>query len=79
MLQAKLQRTLFNAPFERIRLEKSAGRISGEFIYLYPPGIPIVTPGEMITGAVIGTIHWWLSDGLHVSGVYEERGVRILC
>ena len=48
-------------------------------IYLYPPGIPIVTPGEMITGAVIGTIHWWLSDGLHVSGVYEERDVRIIC
>ena len=61
------------------RLDDAAGEIAADYIYLYPPGIPIVTPGEMITGAVIGTIHWWLSDGLHVSGVYEERDVRIIC
>ena len=61
------------------RLDDAAGKIAADYIYLYPPGIPIVTPGEMITGAVIGTIHWWLSDGLHVSGVYEERDVRIIC
>lgn len=37
-----------NASVEKLRLEESVGRISGEFIYLYPPGIPLVVPGEPI-------------------------------
>ena len=69
----------FFAEKEAVPLRFSIGRVCAEFVMCYPPGIPIVTPGEMITGAVIGTIHWWLSDGLHVSGVYEERDVRIIC
>ena len=34
-----------NLPSESLLLEQCEGRISAEFIYLYPPGIPIVTPG----------------------------------
>lgn len=33
---------------ERLRLQDCAGRIAGEYVYLYPPGIPLVVPGERI-------------------------------
>ena len=41
---------------ERCTLEESIGRISVEFAYLYPPGIPLVVPGEQITGLLIKNI-----------------------
>ncbi|MDP3386469.1 MAG: aminotransferase class I/II-fold pyridoxal phosphate-dependent enzyme [Eubacteriales bacterium] len=46
-------RDAFYSETERIKLKESAGRISCESIMAYPPGIPIVTPGEAITGEVI--------------------------
>ena len=67
----------FNAPFERIRLEKSAGRISGEFIYLYPPGIPIITPGECMTEEIIRQVLYDRDIGLPVQGM-EDHTVRYL-
>jgi arginine decarboxylase len=36
-----------------VRLEEAAGCVSGESIMVYPPGIPLVTPGEMITEEIV--------------------------
>ena len=44
------------AESEVCRLEESVGRISAEFGYLYPPGIPLIVPGEQITGQFIRNI-----------------------
>lgn len=60
-------------------LEESDGRAAADYIYLYPPGIPLVTPGEIITERVIAVIQRWLEHGLHVSGVQEGRMVRVIC
>ena len=43
----------FYAEQEAVKLEKSSGRICGEFVMCYPPGIPILAPGEMITDEII--------------------------
>ena len=67
----------FNAPLERIRLEESAGRISGEFIYLYPPGIPIITPGERMTEEIIHQVLYDRDIGLPVQGM-EDQEIRYL-
>lgn len=42
-----------NAPQERILLTESAGYLSGEYIYLYPPGIPLVVPGERVNERIL--------------------------
>lgn len=34
-------------------LSKSAGNVCGEFVMCYPPGIPILAPGELITDEII--------------------------
>ena len=62
-----------NASLERVRLEKSAGRISGEFIYLYPPGIPIITPGERMTEAIICQVVYDRKIGLPVQGMEDKN------
>ncbi len=38
---------------ELIPIRETAGRICGEFVMCYPPGIPILAPGEMITQEII--------------------------
>lgn len=44
------------------------GRISAEFIYLYPPGIPLLVPGERITDSIIKIMKNFLESGLKLSG-----------
>ena len=39
---------VFESEIEEIPITDSKNRISAEFCYLYPPGIPIITPGELI-------------------------------
>ena len=43
----------FYAEKELVPIRETAGRICGEFVMCYPPGIPILAPGEMITKEII--------------------------
>ena len=49
-----------------VGLEDSAGCISGEFVYIYPPGIPIVAPGEWISRPILEVILEYRDKGLPV-------------
>lgn len=42
--------------------------ISGEYIYLYPPGSPIITPGERITNEIHERIEGYRMQGLNIQG-----------
>ncbi len=53
---------------ERTRRCELAGRISGEFVYLYPPGIPIIAPGERFCPETVAAIESYLRQGLPVQG-----------
>ncbi len=44
------------------------GKISGEYIYLYPPGSPILTPGEIISKEKCEEILCYIKRGLNVQG-----------
>ncbi len=41
--------TVLEAPFESIPLTAAAGRTAAEYVWAYPPGIPLLIPGEVIT------------------------------
>lgn len=47
------------------------GRISGEFIMVYPPGIPILAPGEEITQQVIEYTEYAKEKGCLVMGTED--------
>jgi arginine/lysine/ornithine decarboxylase len=46
-------RDAFFAPVEQVPLERAVGRIAAELISPYPPGVPAIAPGEVITSAVL--------------------------
>lgn len=58
-------------------LSECAGRYAGEFINLYPPGIPLAVPGERLTESLVRDIFRWLKEGLNVQGL-ERRGGETL-
>ena len=55
-------RDAFYAPKTNIPWRDAANKIAGQFILRYPPGIPIVVPGERITDEIV---QLWLAAGGH--------------
>ena len=45
-----------DADTERTAFQDTVGKVSAEFVYLYPPGIPIIAPGEVFTDAIVEKI-----------------------
>lgn len=66
-----------DADWEEVDLEESAGRVSTEFAYLYPPGIPCIVPGEKVTKELIEKIESWKQQGLEVQGLIDYRAQKI--
>ena len=61
----------------RYRLEESIGKISGEFAYLYPPGIPVIVPGELITGHFVRNMRRYMAQGLDLQGLSDSTNETI--
>ncbi|RXZ77066.1 aminotransferase class I/II-fold pyridoxal phosphate-dependent enzyme [Paenibacillaceae bacterium] len=70
-------RDAFYAETEVIPFKESAGRIIAEFIYVYPPGIPILLPGEVISQSNIDYIIDHVEVGLPVKGP-EDRSIQFV-
>ena len=67
----------FYAEKEFIPIRETAGRICGEFVMCYPPGIPILAPGEMITDEVIEHILYSKEKGCSMQG-FEDSNLEYL-
>jgi len=59
---------------ETIKLSESEGRMSAEIVTPYPPGIPILIPGEEITAGIIEYIRAIPVMGGTVRGIGKENG-----
>lgn len=68
-------RDAFYGDTEVIPFRESADRIIAEFIYVYPPGIPILLPGEVISQENIDYIINHVEVGLPVKGP-EDRSIE---
>ncbi len=60
-------------PGEEIDLVAAAGRIAGDYVYLYPPGIPLLVPGERIDAGTIANIRECQKKNLNIKGVLNDR------
>jgi arginine decarboxylase len=65
-------RDAFYAETETVPLVEAAGRIIAEFIFVYPPGIPILLPGEVISNDSIEYILDHLNVGLPIQGPEDK-------
>ncbi|WP_027084163.1 aminotransferase class I/II-fold pyridoxal phosphate-dependent enzyme [Cohnella panacarvi] len=70
-------RDAFYGETELVPFRESAGRIIAEFIYVYPPGIPILLPGEVISQENIDYIVDHIEVGLPVKGP-EDRTIEFV-
>ncbi len=66
-----------NAPFKEVLLSNSEGFISGEYVYLYPPGIPLLVPGERIEKKLLTQIISCQKQGLSLQGLIDYSGNTI--
>ena len=61
-----------------VRLEEAAGKVSADYIYLYPPGIPMIVPGEIFTEPMIQIVRQCQEAGLDVEGLPETDTINIV-
>ena len=57
-------RDAFFSRFEDVKAEDAVGRIAAEQITPYPPGIPVILPGERINQAVLDYLSTGLDAGM---------------
>lgn len=63
----------FYAEKESLPLRQTVGRVCSEFVMCYPPGIPILAPGEMITGDILDYILYAKEKGCNMTGPEDEQ------
>lgn len=63
----------FYADKESIKIEESENRVCGEFVMCYPPGIPILAPGERITREILDYIKYAKDKGCSLTGTEDEK------
>lgn len=63
----------FYAPKESVPLLKAEGRVCSEFVMCYPPGIPILAPGEAITGNILEYIRYAKEKGCSMTGTEDPQ------
>lgn len=61
----------FYAEKESLPIEKTLGRVCSEFVMCYPPGIPILAPGERITGDILEYIKYAGEKGCSLTGTED--------
>ncbi|MGL6064348.1 MAG: aminotransferase class I/II-fold pyridoxal phosphate-dependent enzyme [Fusobacteriaceae bacterium] len=73
----QIPREAFYSDKNTVLFEDSEGKISGEMIMAYPPGIPIIVPGERITRETIDYIRDLKNAKLHIQGMEDPDLVNI--
>lgn len=68
---AETPRTAFYSPKKSLPLEEAAGHVCTEFVMCYPPGIPILAPGELITRDIIEYIRYAKEKGCSMTGTED--------
>lgn len=63
---------------EAVELKNATGRIVSDYIYLYPPGIPLLAPGERITEKAVRDICLCLESGFTVHGLLPDEQAAVM-
>ena len=63
-----------------MKFKESAGRVCAEVITPYPPGIPVISPGEEITEGIIAYLDLEKKAGVRMQGPYDSelRQIRVV-
>lgn len=67
----------YGRPYAEVEFDDAEGKAAAEFVNLYPPGIPILVPGEIVSRQIIETVCLYLKNGYIVQGIYENK-IKVL-
>lgn len=67
----------FYADKTSLKIEESAGHVCTEFVMCYPPGIPILAPGEEVTSEIIDYIQYAKAKGCFLTGAEDMETDRL--
>lgn len=70
-------RKAFYADKRSLALDEAAGHVCSEFVMCYPPGIPILAPGELITPEIIEYIKYAKEKGCQMTGTEDINIERL--
>jgi arginine/lysine/ornithine decarboxylase len=70
-------RAAYYSSKRKVKLRDAAGSISSEMASPYPPGIPILLPGEVITSEIIELIYFYKNCGIHINGLSDKSAEYI--
>lgn len=60
-------------PYAEAELAEAEGKTAAEFVNLYPPGIPLLVPGEKIDMPCIEAIGFYIKNGYTVNGINKNK------
>jgi arginine decarboxylase len=69
--QVMTPRQAFFAPRERVQFEQAIGRVSAELVAPYPPGIPALAPGEIVSAELVAALRDEVAGGTRMAGVSD--------
>ncbi len=72
------------APYQAVELfgtprswQQAVGLISLEYAYLYPPGCPLLVPGERVSQETADMLQWYQREGFEIEGLEKEGFVTV--
>ena len=71
--QAETIASALEQPKRLVDLQKAVGKECGCFLNLYPPGIPLVVPGEFISEELVKLLIQYREQGLNLQGLTEDK------
>ena len=74
---AETPRTAFYADKISLPLDEAPGHVCTEFVMCYPPGIPILAPGELITKEIVDYIGYAREKGCQLTGTEDINIERL--
>lgn len=73
-----LPREAFYSNKKLLKLDLCLDEICGDFITPYPPGIPILTPGQTITKEILQQINIYLKNNIKILGINENNEIYVI-
>ena len=67
----------FYADKVSLPLRETEGQVCSEFVMCYPPGIPILAPGERITAEILDYIEYAKAKGCSMTGPEDAEILRL--
>ena len=62
---------------QMITAEDAAGRVCAEYVYIYPPGVPWVVPGEMVSDDILREIKEYAGRGFEIRGITADGMIPV--